>query len=68
MKNIMKKSFLICALAAMSVTAFAAEELMTINGKPVTAEEFLYIYEKNNQAGAKPRHKVLTPPRRSRKS
>ena len=48
----MKKSFLICALAAMSVTAFAAEELMTINGKPVTAEEFLYIYEKNNQAGA----------------
>lgn len=48
----MKKSFLICALAAMSMTAFAAEELMTINGKPVTAEEFLYIYEKNNQAGA----------------
>ena len=26
--------------------------LMTINGKAVTAEEFLYIYEKNNQAGA----------------
>ena len=26
--------------------------LMTINGKPVSAEEFLYIYEKNNQAGA----------------
>ena len=25
---------------------------MSINGKPVTAEEFLYIYEKNNQAGA----------------
>ena len=25
---------------------------MTINGKPVSAEEFLYIYEKNNQAGA----------------
>lgn len=26
--------------------------LMTINGKAVTADEFLYIYEKNNQAGA----------------
>ena len=26
--------------------------LMTINGKSVSAEEFLYIYEKNNQAGA----------------
>ena len=25
---------------------------MTINGKPVSAEEFVYIYEKNNQAGA----------------
>ena len=25
---------------------------MTINGQPVSAEEFLYIYEKNNQAGA----------------
>ena len=28
------------------------ETLMTINGKAVSAEEFLYIYEKNNQAGA----------------
>ena len=37
----------------MSVMAFAqSETLMTINGKPVSAEEFLYIYEKNNQAGA----------------
>ena len=26
--------------------------LMTINGKAISAEEFLYIYEKNNQAGA----------------
>lgn len=30
----------------------AEEPLMTINGKAVSAEEFLYIYEKNNQAGA----------------
>ena len=37
----------------MSLTAVAqSETLMTINGKPVSAEEFLYIYEKNNQAGA----------------
>ena len=37
----------------MSMMAFAqSETLMTINGKPVSAEEFLYIYEKNNQAGA----------------
>ena len=35
------------------MTAAAQKEtLMTINGKPVSAEEFLYIYEKNNQAGA----------------
>ena len=30
----------------------AVEPLMTINGKAISAEEFLYIYEKNNQAGA----------------
>ena len=37
----------------MSIMAMAqSETLMTINGKPVSAEEFLYIYEKNNQAGA----------------
>ena len=37
----------------MSMTATAQNEtLMTINGKSVSAEEFLYIYEKNNQAGA----------------
>ena len=48
----MKKIFLIFA-AALSMTAAAQNEtLMTINGKPVSAEEFLYIYEKNNQAGA----------------
>ena len=49
----MKKSIVMIALAAMSMTAFAqSETLMTINGKAVSAEEFLYIYEKNNQAGA----------------
>ena len=37
----------------MSMMTFAQEEtLMTINGNPVSAEEFMYIYEKNNQAGA----------------
>ena len=41
------------AVAAMSLNLMAQKEtLMTINGKPVSAEEFLYIYEKNNQAGA----------------
>ena len=45
--------FLFLAAAVMSLTAVAqSETLMTINGKPVSAEEFLYIYEKNNQAGA----------------
>ena len=49
----MRKAFLFVALAALSMTAAAQNEtLMTINGKPVSAEEFLYIYEKNNQAGA----------------
>ena len=49
----MKKTFLFVAAAIMSLTATAQNEtLMTINGKAVSAEEFLYIYEKNNQAGA----------------
>ena len=49
----MKKTFLIIALAAACFAAQAqSETLMTINGKAVSAEEFLYIYEKNNQAGA----------------
>ena len=47
----MKKGFLFLA-AAMSLSMMAEQTLMTINGKPVSAEEFLYIYEKNNQAGA----------------
>ena len=49
----MKKTFLFLAAAAMSMHIMAqSETLMTINGKSVSAEEFLYIYEKNNQAGA----------------
>lgn len=49
----MKKTFLIIAAAIASLTATAqSETLMTINGKAVSAGEFLYIYEKNNQAGA----------------
>ena len=58
----MRKLFILAAVA-MSSMAFAqtglepeqanhSDVLMTINGKPVSAEEFLYIYEKNNQAGA----------------
>ena len=59
----MKKAFLLLAVVAMSMGAMAqtglepeqdshSGVLMTINGKAVSAEEFLYIYEKNNQAGA----------------
>ena len=51
----MKKSMLILAFFAVLMPAMAQQEsapLMTINGKPISAEEFLYIYEKNNQAGA----------------
>ena len=49
----MRKAILLVALAALTMTAAAqSETLMTVNGKAVSAEEFLYIYEKNNQAGA----------------
>ena len=48
----MRKNIFVLAIAAMSMSAFAQEPLMTINGKGISAEEFLYIYEKNNQAGA----------------
>lgn len=48
----MKKVFFFIAFAAASIAAMAEAPLMTINGKPVSAEEFMYIYEKNNQAGA----------------
>ncbi|MBR2165034.1 MAG: peptidylprolyl isomerase [Paludibacteraceae bacterium] len=48
----MRKGILFLVVAAMNIAAYAQKPLMTINGKPVSAEEFLYIYEKNNQAGA----------------
>lgn len=49
----MKRTILFLAIAALSTAAFAqSETLLTVNGKAVSAEEFLYIYEKNNQAGA----------------
>ena len=48
----MKKTVLFVAAAAMSLALYAEKPLMSINGKDVSAEEFLYIYEKNNQAGA----------------
>ena len=48
----MKKSIFLIVATAFSMGLFAQTELMTINGKAVSTEEFLYIYEKNNQAGA----------------
>ena len=40
----------IAALTLSMSAAAQSETLMTINGKNISAEEFLYIYEKNNQA------------------
>ena len=48
----MKKIFLVIALMGACLSTMAQETLVTINGKPVPTEEFIYIYEKNNQAGA----------------
>ena len=47
----MKKTFLSIILIGASLLGFAQEDkvLMTINGEPIMASEFLYIYEKNNQ-------------------
>lgn len=49
----MKKTFILLASMVMSLVTIAQDEtLMTINGKAISAAEFMYIYEKNNQAGA----------------
>ena len=47
----MKKTFLSIILIGASLLSSAQEDkvLMTINGEPIMASEFLYIYEKNNQ-------------------
>lgn len=47
----MKRVFTLVAVL-LSVGAMMAQEdkvLMTINGEPVMASEFMYIYQKNNQ-------------------
>ena len=49
----MRKSiFLVAAMMTSMLTIAQDKPLMTINGQPISAEEFLYIYEKNNQATA----------------
>lgn len=49
----MKRTFILLASMVMSLVTIAQNEtLMTINGEPISASEFMYIYEKNNQAGA----------------
>lgn len=49
----MKRTFILLASMVMSLVTIAQDEtLMTINGKAISASEFMYIYEKNNQAGA----------------
>lgn len=47
----MKKTFLSILLLGCSWLSFSQTDqvLMTINGEPVMASEFVYIYEKNNQ-------------------
>ena len=49
------KRYIFSAMALLSVAfcAFAQDQvLMTIDGDPVMASEFMYIYEKNNQETA----------------
>jgi len=50
----MKKLFYVIAACALSIGAMAEQDqvLMTIDGKPVMASEFMYIYQKNNQEAA----------------
>ena len=47
----MKQTFLTVLVLSLGVSAFGQEDqvLMTVNGQPVMASEFEYIYEKNNQ-------------------
>ncbi len=49
----MKKLFIsfVALVATLTITAQTADQriLLTIDGEPTTVEEFLYIYEKNNQ-------------------
>ena len=47
----MKQTFLTVLALGLGVSAFGQEDqvLMTVNGQPVMASEFEYIYEKNNQ-------------------
>lgn len=47
----MKQTFLTVLALSLGVSAFGQEDqvLMTVNGQPVMASEFEYIYEKNNQ-------------------
>lgn len=48
----MKRTFILLASMVMSLVTIAQDEtLMTINGRAISADEFIYIYEKNNQAG-----------------
>ena len=46
----MKKTFLTTLVLCLGLSAFGQEDqvLMTINGQPIMASEFLYIYQKNN--------------------
>jgi len=50
----MKKIFLTLVACASMLGSWAADDqvLLTIDGKPIMASEFMYIYQKNNQESA----------------